>query len=129
MTVTVPNYRGPARPESAAQSPGWPKGVVGRYLTDAGKALSDPTLTVDLIEQDDGVLARCTTCPDSEWKVPFDPASTGGRATGWATREAGQWAQRHAETCQAMRPTAAEQRALLEHRSRVLSNSPRGQPN
>jgi hypothetical protein len=84
------------------------KREVRRCLTDAGRVLGDPALSVDLIEQDDGVLARCIACSDSEWQVSFDPAGTGGRATGWATREAGQWARRHAETCRTMRPPAGQ---------------------
>lgn len=85
----------------------WPEGVIARYLTLAGQSLGVLDLAVELIEQDDSILARCTSCPNSEWRAPFDPMCTGARATGWATTQAGDWAQKHAEKCRAMpRPTA-----------------------
>jgi hypothetical protein len=90
----------------ATQTTHWPEGVVARYLTDAGKALADPTATVDLIEKDDRIVARCMVCPDTEADFHFDPMCTGARATGWATKQAADWAQSHAEKCRALpRPT------------------------
>ncbi|MFF1348485.1 hypothetical protein ACFVZJ_21320 [Streptomyces sp. NPDC058322] len=82
------------------QTTAWPEGVVARYLTDAGKALTDPTITVDLSEDPDnnGVTGIChgceTTFKDSNY-ICRD------RATGRC------WAQEHAEKCRAMpKPTA-----------------------
>ena len=75
---------------------------MARYLTDAGKAVSDPTVTVDLIEKHDRIVAQCTVCPDSEADFYFDPMCTGARATGWATGQAATWAQAHAEKCRAL---------------------------
>ncbi|MFL4947510.1 hypothetical protein ACJ6WE_09070 [Streptomyces sp. MMS24-I31] len=97
----------PASAQTTQTAVTWPEGVIARYLTDAGKAIGDPTVTVDLIEKDDSVLARCTVCPDSEADFSFDPMCTGARATGWATKQAATWAQAHAEVCRALpRPTA-----------------------
>ncbi|WP_326739125.1 hypothetical protein [Streptomyces sp. NBC_01022] len=78
----------------------WPKNIVARYLTDAGKALADPTITVDLSENSDesGVLGICRGCEST-----LDDSRYYGRDLG-AGRD---WAQGHAETCRALpRPTA-----------------------
>lgn len=60
---------------------------VARYLTVAGVALADRTITVDLI--DDGGEAVCRGC-GGNWANPAYPF----RVT--------QWAQAHAEKCRAM---------------------------
>ncbi|MEU5372475.1 hypothetical protein ABZ362_26495 [Streptomyces sp. NPDC005951] len=75
----------------------WPTGVVARYLTDAGKALADPTITVDLTEdpQDtgNGVLGICQGC---ETPFPNSQYLLCDRDTARA------WAQEHAQTCRAL---------------------------
>lgn len=85
--------------------------VIARYLTDAGKAIGDPSVTVDLIEQDDRIVGRCTACPklgaDSTHDFHYDPMCTGGRMEDYATRQATAWAQAHAEKCRAL-PTGGK---------------------
>ncbi|MEU2873024.1 hypothetical protein ABZ769_28135 [Streptomyces olivoreticuli] len=81
--------------EFVPQQTAWPEGVIGRYLTLTGA-------TVDLTEQGDGIFARCTACPNSQREISFDPMCAGVRAEGWATDQAGQWAQQHAEKCRAL---------------------------
>lgn len=79
----------------------WPEGVIARYVTDAGKMLGDPMVTVDLIEKSDRIVGRCTACPVTD-DFHFDPMCTGARATGWAAKQGAQWAQAHAEKCRAL---------------------------
>ncbi|MFF9691032.1 hypothetical protein [Streptomyces sp. NPDC014623] len=75
----------------------WPAGVIARYLTDAGKALADPTITVDLSEDPEcsGVLGGgvCRGCEST-----FDASGYVGRDL----RTGRHWAQEHAETCRAL---------------------------
>lgn len=80
----------------------WPKSVIARYLTEAGRIFGDPTATVDLVEQTDRIIGRCTACPE-RCDVRFgDPMYAGTRTQGEATRQAGTWAQEHAEKCRAL---------------------------
>lgn len=74
----------------------WPTGVIARYLTDAGKALADPNITVDLSEDPDtsgGVLGVCQGC-----ETTLDDSSFYGRDLGTGRH----WAQEHAQTCRAL---------------------------
>jgi hypothetical protein len=69
----------------------WPESVITRYLTVAGAALADRTITVDLFgpQRDGGDLyAVCRGCGYS-WSHNYEP-------------EIRQWAQGHAENCRAM---------------------------
>jgi len=72
----------------------WPKGVIGRYLTEAGKALADPSMTVDIVDRgDDDIDGRCNGCEET-----FEDSS-------YITNDLGtvrHWAQEHAEKCRAM---------------------------
>ncbi|GAA3032384.1 hypothetical protein FHS39_002567 [Streptomyces olivoverticillatus] len=43
----------------------WPKGVIARYLTRAGEALRDPSITVDVVgggEYHENNIYRCRAC-------------------------------------------------------------------
>ncbi|XCM28890.1 hypothetical protein ABXI76_05390 [Streptomyces parvus] len=73
----------------------WPENTVARYLTDAGKALTDPTITVDLTE-DPGTGYISGTCRGCE--STFDDSSYISRNLGTGRH----WAQEHAETCRAL---------------------------
>ncbi|GGZ82708.1 hypothetical protein [Streptomyces rubiginosohelvolus] len=75
----------------------WPENVIARYLADAGKALADPTITVDLSEDPDtisGVLGVCRGCGSTLANSSYygHPDLITGR----------HWAQEHAETCRAI---------------------------
>lgn len=78
----------------------WPKGVIARYLTDAGRALADPTITVDLNVNPNlaGVLGVCQGC-----LTTFDESNYYGRDLGTGRH----WAQEHAEKCRALPKPAA----------------------
>lgn len=73
----------------------WPTDVIARYLTDAGKALTDLTVTVDLGEDPEtgyitGICRGCeTTFEDSNY---ISRDLTTGR----------HWAQEHAEKCRGL---------------------------
>jgi hypothetical protein len=73
----------------------WPAGVIARYLTDAGKALADPTITIDLTEDPDNgdISGVCRGCEST-----FDDSSYFGRDLGTGR----DWAQEHAQTCRAL---------------------------
>lgn len=73
----------------------WPKNVVARYLTDAGKALADPTITVDLSEDPESsdISGVCRGC-----ETTFDDSNYFGRDLGTGRH----WAQEHAQTCRAL---------------------------
>jgi len=72
----------------------WPKGVIGRYLTDAGKALADPSMTVDIVDRgDDDIDGRCNGCEETFEDSPYITNDLG------TVRH---WAQEHAEKCRAM---------------------------
>ncbi|TSB26119.1 hypothetical protein [Streptomyces benahoarensis] len=99
--------------EAAAKAARRPR-VIARYLTDAGKALSDPGLNVTVTEinhdeRGGGVyatFAQCTGCPDGE-KFHWDDGLYGYGMTHEESVEraadrARDWAQGHAETCRAM---------------------------
>lgn len=74
----------------------WPENVIARYLTDAGKALADPTITVDLIEDPgiSGISGVCRGCENTLADSIYygHPDLSTGR----------HWAQEHAETCRAL---------------------------
>ncbi|MER6603898.1 hypothetical protein [Streptomyces parvus] len=73
----------------------WPENVIARYLTDAGKALADPTITVDLTEDPSNgdIFGACRGC-----ETTFDDSNYYGRDLGTGRH----WAQEHAETCRAI---------------------------
>lgn len=73
----------------------WPKNVIARYLTDAGKALTDPTMTVDLAEDPNtgDISGVCRGC-----ETTFDDSNYISRDLGTGRH----WAQEHAETCRAI---------------------------
>ncbi|MFD3820162.1 hypothetical protein ACFWRZ_34310 [Streptomyces rubiginosohelvolus] len=73
----------------------WPTGVIARYLTDAGKALADPTITVDLTEdpEDGSSLGVCRGC-----ETTFEDSRYLSRDLDTGRH----WAQEHAETCRAL---------------------------
>ncbi|MEU2674194.1 hypothetical protein ABZ622_36095 [Streptomyces sp. NPDC007164] len=78
----------------------WHKGTLARYLTDAGKALTDPTITVDL-GGDPGTGYITGVCRGCE--TTFGDSTYISRDLGTGRR----WAQEHAEKCRAMpKPTA-----------------------
>lgn len=77
----------------------WEPGVIARYLTLAGQALVDPSITVDLGKDNSthditGTCRGCGTTFDDSHYIGRD--LDGGR----------QWAQAHAEKCRAL-PRAA----------------------
>ncbi|MEY9995861.1 hypothetical protein ABIE67_007893 [Streptomyces sp. V4I8] len=78
----------------------WPEGVIARYLTDAGKALADPRITVDLRQDSDtsDITGTCRGC-----EATFAESNYIGRCLSTGKH----WAQEHAEKCRALpRPTA-----------------------
>ncbi|MFK0182321.1 hypothetical protein ACIQVR_40925 [Streptomyces xanthochromogenes] len=79
------------------------RGVIARYLTDAGKALADQHLAVEIIlDESDGSLAmRCTACPYTAWANTDGYIYADYRAKEAEKRARGQ-AQAHAEKCRAM---------------------------
>lgn len=82
------------------QTTTWPEGVIARYLTDAGKALADPGITVALSECPDtgDIAGSCRGC-----EATFDDSNYICRDLDTGRH----WAQEHAETCRAMpKPTA-----------------------
>jgi hypothetical protein len=69
----------------------WPESVVTRYLTVAGSALADRSITVDLFgaQRDGGDLyAVCRGCGKS-WSHNYEPSVR-------------QWAEGHADSCRAL---------------------------
>lgn len=68
----------------------WPEGVIARYLTAAGKALKDPTITVD-VTNNDLPDARCAGC--LETFAEDSPYISRSLAI------ARHWAQEHANKC------------------------------
>lgn len=72
----------------------WPEGVIARYLTDAGKALADPSMTVDIIDRGSGDIdGQCRGCEETFEDSPYISDELG------TVRH---WAQEHAEKCRAM---------------------------
>lgn len=73
----------------------WPESVIARYLTDAGKALADPSMTVDIIDRGSGDIdGRCHDgCKETFEDSPY--ISDG-------LRTVRHWAQEHAEKCRAL---------------------------
>lgn len=72
----------------------WPKDVVARYLTDAGRALADPSMTVDItVNNDDDIDGRCNGCEETFEDSPYITNDL---------RTVRHWAQEHAEKCRAM---------------------------
>ncbi|MFF9118300.1 hypothetical protein ACF09Y_22320 [Streptomyces massasporeus] len=93
------------------QSAAWPEGVIARYLTDAGKALADPTVAVDIHGNSSGGSALRVTCRVCPWEYtafgPFGTCFTDEYVAKAAADDAHQRAQAHAEKCRALpRPTA-----------------------
>lgn len=110
----------PSTAETATPT-AWPEGVVARYLTDAGKALGDPALTVDItmasVEHPAGEVtvidvtftARCHGCGEAI-SSRFDdlfPDVVDGLLDSCYGRYAREWAQAHAERCRALPHPAA----------------------
>lgn len=97
------------QPPSPAPQP-WPDGVIARYLTDAGKALADPTVTVDIhgTPDDIGLHVVCRACPwESTSFGPFGEGLTKKYKARAAADDAHRSAQAHAEKCRALpRPAA-----------------------
>jgi hypothetical protein len=98
--------------------------VIGRYLTLAGAALSDPALCVSITETGPrtgeilhSTVATCAGCTDSD-STAWSDGSYGDdgsfiptpRASAIKAAEvtARAWAHSHAETCRAMPPTQGE---------------------
>lgn len=75
----------------------WPEGVIARYLTVAGQALTDPPITVDITHHSDedgwAVTGRCRACHGT-----LDDSSYIDRDHDTAKH----WAQEHAEKCRAL---------------------------
>ncbi|MEV4783957.1 hypothetical protein AB0K53_00635 [Streptomyces tuirus] len=72
----------------------WPEGVIARYLTDAGKALADPSMTVDIRDHGSGDFdGRCHGCGEMFEDSPYISNDM------MTVRH---WAQEHAEKCRAM---------------------------
>lgn len=81
----------------------WPEGVIARYLTDAGKALGDRSMTVDIINRgSDDIDGRCHGCEETFEDSPY---ITNDLMT------MRHWAQEHAEKCRAM-PKPSNGRAV-----------------
>jgi len=96
-----------ARPKPTC-IPGWPEGVLARYITVAG-ALVDVRETGP--RDDDGdiaaTFAECHGCPQYEgWEWNTHPRRGVFLTISWAAAEAEQsarrWAQEHAEFCRAL---------------------------
>lgn len=106
----------------------WPEGVIARYLTQAGLALSKEELTVTVTELGDRdatehrysmqTTARCGGCGQDEtfpWDTrPYRQLSdtyediTVREAAGGAEYRARRWAEKHAEKCRQLpRPDGA----------------------
>lgn len=72
----------------------WAANTTTRYLTRAAEIVRDPTLTVDVTEQDGAYAYTCRGCDD--------------HGSGYLKKVIHQRAQEHAEKCRAMpRPAAA----------------------
>lgn len=71
----------------------WPEGVIARYLTVAGQALNDRSITVD-VTNDGRADARCAGCPETF--VEDSPYISG------SLNYAHHWAQDHAEKCRGL---------------------------
>ncbi|WP_326779697.1 hypothetical protein OG481_02045 [Streptomyces longwoodensis] len=101
----------PTQQPSPAQP--WPIGVVACYLTDAGKALANPDLAVNVhtYRRDaQHTLVTCSVCP---WQhdASGNPSLSSSLPDTYCEREANQeahaHAQAHAEKCRALpRPEA-----------------------
>lgn len=77
----------------------WPEGVIARYLTAAGEALRDPSITVD-VTNDGRPDIRCAGCPET-----FVVDSTYISGSLDTTHH---WAQEHAEKCRGLpKPASA----------------------
>lgn len=98
------------QPSPGAQP--WPEGVIARYLTDAGKALADPTVTVDILDNPNGVAVQvvCRACPWEDTAFgPFGTSFTDEYKAKAAADDAHTRAQAHAERCRALpRPVAGQ---------------------
>jgi hypothetical protein len=83
------------RAQQQAEATAWPEGVIARYLTDAGKALADPRITVDLSQDDDtsDITGICCGC-----EATFAESNYISRSLSTGKR----WAQEHAEKCLAL---------------------------
>ncbi|MFF1916123.1 hypothetical protein ACFVYE_31965 [Streptomyces sp. NPDC058239] len=98
------------------QTTTWPEGVIARYITVAGEALSDPSICTEVISHaDDYDTARCTPCGSTatyDMEIArFLAKKRGGDpdclSLAEPSRLAWEWAQTHAEKCRAMpKPTA-----------------------
>lgn len=100
---------------SSAWTGEWPDDVLHRYLTTAGRALADPTVTVDVYwspghiphDQDQTLLtisASCLAClattADSYTNTPV--AHLHDLRNSNYPREVRAWAQQHADECSAL---------------------------
>lgn len=103
------------QPQPAQPTPTpWPDGVIARYLTDAGKALANPNLAVDVhAYRKDGqhTLVTCGVCP-WEYDASGNPSLSSHFSDAYceseANKQAHHAAQAHAERCRALpRPEAS----------------------
>ena len=94
------------QPNTTSAAQPWPEGVIARYLTDAGKALVDPTVTVDIHRSSSGGSALRVTCRACPWEVtalgPLGSCFTDEYKAKAAADDAHARAQAHAEKCRAM---------------------------
>lgn len=88
---------------SAGTAAVWPEGVIARYLTVGGATVDlrhDATYIGETEPSE--TIATCSACAAlyvERWQPYADRRSSGSED---ADREAGIWAQAHAETCRAM---------------------------
>ncbi|MFD7995856.1 hypothetical protein [Streptomyces mexicanus] len=83
--------------DQITQPAAWPEGVIGRYLTDAGRALRRADITTDVIERSStSYLAQCHSGCDFQYDHVYEANA----------RKA---AHAHAEQCRALpRPEVAQ---------------------
>ncbi|BCM70888.1 hypothetical protein EASAB2608_06222 [Streptomyces sp. EAS-AB2608] len=97
-----------ATPQQPPTPTPWRDGVIARYLTDAGKALANPKLAVDVhAYRKDGqhTLAKCGVCP-WEYDASGNPSLSSHFSDAYceseANKQAHHAAQAHAERCRAL---------------------------
>lgn len=93
----------------------WPDGIIARYLTDAGKALANPNLAVDVHayrKEGQHTLAKCAVCPwekDASGNPSLSSHFSEAYCESEANKAAHAWAQAHAEKCRALPQPAPAQ--------------------
>lgn len=96
---------------TANQTAAWPEGVIARYLTVAGEALQDPSIAVDVAEENsddpvkEGFRATCRGCGEGDLYTYNRTVEMLGRqyvSNADGERLARKSAQAHAETCRSL---------------------------